>query len=82
MVGKPVTAAETKLGTVIDLSTVLTQELAKYTSDAGNHVHIEVRPAPAHGVFLNVRATEPDALAQEDSPQRHGFPSPRSASRH
>lgn len=52
VVGKPVTAAETQLGTVIDLSTVLTQELAKYTSDAGNHVHIEVTRAPASAPIL------------------------------
>ena len=26
---------------------MITQELAKYTSDAGNHVHLEVGPAPA-----------------------------------
>jgi hypothetical protein len=52
VVGKPVTAAETRLGTVIDLSTVLTQELAKYTSDAGNHVHIEATRAPASAPIL------------------------------
>ena len=53
VVGTSVTAAKTKLGTIVDLSKVLTQELAKYTSDAGNHVHIEVGPAPAtNGVFL------------------------------
>lgn len=52
VVGKPVTAAETKLGSVIDLSTVLTQELAKYTSDAGNHVHIEATRAPASAPIL------------------------------
>src|SRR5690349_22465889 len=37
-VGDQVIAARTRLGTVIDLSRVITQELAKYTSDAGNHV--------------------------------------------
>ena len=52
VVGKPVTAAETELGTVIDLSTVLTQELAKYTSDAGNHVHIEATRAPRSAPIL------------------------------
>jgi hypothetical protein len=53
VVGAPVSAARTKLGAVVDLSKVLTQEMAKYSSDAGNHVHIEVGPAPAtNGVFL------------------------------
>jgi hypothetical protein len=52
VVGAPVSAAKTKLGTVVDLSKVLTQEMARYTSDAGNHVHIEVGPAPATNVFL------------------------------
>jgi hypothetical protein len=52
VVGKAVTAGETRLGSVIDLSTVLTQELAKYTSDAGNHAHIEVTRAPATAPIL------------------------------
>jgi hypothetical protein len=52
VVGKQVTAAETKLGTVIDLSTVINQELANYTSDAGNHAHIEVNRAPAAAPIL------------------------------
>ena len=52
VVGKQVTAAETKLGTVIDLSTVINQELANYTSDAGNHAHIEVDRAPASAPIL------------------------------
>jgi len=51
-VGTPVLAAKTKLGTIVDLSKVLSQEVAKYTSDAGNHVHIEVGPAPAPTIFL------------------------------
>ena len=51
-VGSAVTAAKTKLGTIVDMSKVLSQEMAKYTSDAGNHVHIEVGPAPATNVFL------------------------------
>jgi hypothetical protein len=53
VVGTPVSAATTKLGAVVDLSKVLTQEISRYSSDAGNHVHIEVGPAPAtNGVFL------------------------------
>jgi hypothetical protein len=51
-VGTPVSAAKTKLGTVVDLSKVLSQEVAKYTSDAGNHVHIQVGPAPTGNIFL------------------------------
>jgi hypothetical protein len=51
-VGSAVTASKTKLGTIVDMSKVLSQEMAKYTSDAGNHVHIEVGPAPATNVFL------------------------------
>ena len=53
VVGTSVSAATTKLGAVVDLSKVLTQEISRYSSDAGNHVHIEVGPAPAtNGVFL------------------------------
>jgi hypothetical protein len=51
-VGDQVIAARSRLGTVIDLSRVITQELAKYTSDAGNHVHLEVGPAPAASLLL------------------------------
>ena len=42
-------------GTIVDLSKVLSQEMAKYTSDAGNHVHIEVGPAPADERLLLAR---------------------------
>jgi len=51
-VGSPVLAAKTRLGSIVDLSKVLSQEMAKYTSDAGNHVHIQVGPAPAPSTFL------------------------------
>lgn len=44
-VGSAVAATKTRLGTVIDLSAVERQALARYTQDAGNHVSIEVRPA-------------------------------------
>lgn len=44
-VGAPVTASTTKIGTVIDLSAVERQALARVTDDAGNHVTIEVDPA-------------------------------------
>jgi hypothetical protein len=45
-VGQQVSATQqpTRLGTVADLSKVLKMDLAQYTSDAGNHVHIELRP--------------------------------------
>jgi hypothetical protein len=46
-VGDTVTAATSVLGTVADLSSVLDQDLARFTSDSGNHVHIELTPAPA-----------------------------------
>lgn len=44
-VGRTVTADASKLGEVLDLATVETQSLARYTNDAGNHVLIEVQPA-------------------------------------
>jgi hypothetical protein len=45
VVGSAVTASQTRLGTVRDLSGVEEQALARYTNDAGNHVGLEVRPA-------------------------------------
>jgi hypothetical protein len=44
-VGSSVAASRTKLGTVLDLSSVETAALARYTQDSGQHVHIEVRPS-------------------------------------
>lgn len=44
-VGSSVAAASSKIGTVLDLSGVERQALARYTQDAGNHVTLEVRPA-------------------------------------
>jgi hypothetical protein len=44
-VGGAVTAATTKVGTVLDFSRVERQALARYTQDAGNHVSVEVHPA-------------------------------------
>ncbi len=41
-VGDPVQAGETLLGRVRDFSAVGRQELAQFTSDSGNHVHMEV----------------------------------------
>ena len=44
-VGSPVTAPNSKVGVVLDLSGVERQALARYTQDAGNNVALEVRPA-------------------------------------
>jgi hypothetical protein len=44
-VGYAVAAGTTKIGSVLDLSRVERQTLARYTQDAGNHVTVEVRPA-------------------------------------
>jgi hypothetical protein len=44
-VGATVTASETPLANVIDLTGVERQSLARFTNDAGNHVAIEVRTA-------------------------------------
>ena len=44
-VGSTVAAARTKMGSVLDLSSVETSALAGYTRDRGQHVHLEVRPA-------------------------------------
>jgi murein DD-endopeptidase MepM/ murein hydrolase activator NlpD len=46
-VGDPVTAGTSKIGVLIDLSAVEKQTLASVTHDAGNHVTIEVDPAPS-----------------------------------
>jgi hypothetical protein len=44
-VGSSIAASSTKVGRVLDLSTVEHQALARYTQDAGNHVSIELRGA-------------------------------------
>jgi hypothetical protein len=44
-VGSTVTAASSKVGTLLDLADVERQALARYTNDAGNHVAVEVHPA-------------------------------------
>ncbi len=51
-VGTSVTASTTLLGTVIDLSKVLQQDVARFTSDAGNHVAIQLVPAPGSTPML------------------------------
>jgi hypothetical protein len=45
-VGTAVVSGATKLGRVADLAAIERQALARYTNDAGNHVTLEVRPAP------------------------------------
>jgi hypothetical protein len=45
-VGSAVVSGATKLGRIVDLAAVERQALAHYTNDAGNHVTVEVRPAP------------------------------------
>jgi hypothetical protein len=45
-VGMSVTAGLSKVGRVLDLSRLERQALARYTQDAGNHVSLEVHPAP------------------------------------
>lgn len=45
-VGSSVAAGRSRIGTVLDLSGVERQALARYTQDAGNHVTLEVHPAP------------------------------------
>jgi len=44
-VGSTVAAGTSKIGSVVDLSGIEKQALARYTQDAGNHVSIEVHPA-------------------------------------
>ena len=44
-VGASVTAATTRIGTVLDVSRAQRLALARYTQDAGNHVALEVHPA-------------------------------------
>jgi hypothetical protein len=46
-VGSSVVSAGTRIGSVLDLSRVERQALARFTQDAGNHVTVEVFPAPA-----------------------------------
>jgi hypothetical protein len=46
-VGMAVASGATKLGRVADLAAIERQALARYTNDAGNHVTVEVRTAPA-----------------------------------
>lgn len=51
-VGTRVTAGRSAIGSIADLSSVLQQTLARYTSDAGNHVAISIGPAPGVSPLL------------------------------
>jgi hypothetical protein len=51
-VGSPVQASTTRLGTVVDLSKLIDQTVSHYTSDAGNHVSMQVGPAPGASPLL------------------------------
>jgi hypothetical protein len=50
LVGSPVTAAGTRLGSIVDFSHAERQALAHYTNDAGNHVVVEVHPSASLSV--------------------------------
>jgi murein DD-endopeptidase MepM/ murein hydrolase activator NlpD len=45
VVGSPVSAGGSKLGSIIDFTRVERQALARYTNDSGNHVVVEVHPS-------------------------------------
>ena len=45
VVGSTVVASGSRLGTVLDVSRVERQALARYTQDSGNHVAVQVKPA-------------------------------------
>jgi hypothetical protein len=45
VVGSPVSAVGSKLGSIIDFNHVERQALARYTNDSGNHVVVEVHPS-------------------------------------
>jgi hypothetical protein len=51
-VGSAVKASQTRLGSIIDLSKLLDQTVARYTSDAGNHTSIQISPAPGASPLL------------------------------
>ena len=51
-VGSPVERSVTRLGSIVDLSKMLDQTVANYTSDAGNHVSLQVGPAPGASPLL------------------------------
>jgi hypothetical protein len=50
VVGSSLSAAGTKLGSVVDFTHAERQALARYTNDSGNHVALEVHPSAALGL--------------------------------
>ena len=50
VVGSPISAGGTKLGSVVDFTRAERQTLARYTNDSGNHVAIEVHPSATLGL--------------------------------
>jgi len=49
-IGSPLTAAGTKLGSIVDYTHAERQSLAQYTNDSGNHVVVEVHPSATLGL--------------------------------
>jgi len=49
-VGSTLAAGTSKIGTVVDFSSVERLALARYTQDAGNHVELEVHPAATYAL--------------------------------
>jgi hypothetical protein len=49
-VGSNVQKARSKVGVIVDMTSVERQALARYTQDAGNHVSVEVHPAATLGL--------------------------------
>jgi hypothetical protein len=50
VVGSQLSAAATRLGSVVDFSRAEHQSLSRYTNDSGNHVAIEVHPSATLGL--------------------------------
>ena len=50
VVGSQLSAAATKLGSVVDFTHAEHQSLSRYTNDSGNHVAIEVHPSATLGL--------------------------------
>jgi hypothetical protein len=49
-IGSPLTAAGTKLGSIVDYTHAERQSLARYTNDSGNHVVVEVHHSATLGL--------------------------------
>jgi hypothetical protein len=50
VVGSQLSAAATKLGSVVDFTHAEHQSLSRYTNDSGNHVAVEVHPSATLGL--------------------------------